>query len=182
MKRISLALLLTAAGIGNASAAGDLIWIYDHDEASGYAGVIAAADKKSEEPHYSILITCSQEDDWAMYISDLDVKALGDTIGKNGQPTFTISSTKAGKTETSEPYYPDISYNQEESRWEYSTIWDIGILDHLIDADQMALKGTGLDAPLPTEGMKDSLSKLKAFCGSLNSGGDSGTPEPNAAP
>src|SRR5262249_40225060 len=116
MKRISLAVLLTAAGIGDASAANDLIWVFDHDEAAGYAGVIAAADKNSEEPHYSILITCSQEDEWAMYISDLDVKALGDTIAKNEQPTFTISSTKTGKTETSEPYYPDISYNQEEAR------------------------------------------------------------------
>jgi hypothetical protein len=82
-----------------------------------------AADKKSEEPHYSILITCSHEDDWAMYISDLDVKALGDMIAKNEQPTFSIASTKAGKTESSEPYYPDIGFNQAEGRWEYSTIW-----------------------------------------------------------
>lgn len=194
MKRISLALLLTAAAIGSASAAGeaatnppaadavkDQIWVFDHDEASGYAGVIAAADKSSEEPHYSILITCSQEDDWAMYISDLDVKALGDTIAKNQQPTFAVSSTKAGKTETSEPYFPDIAYNQEETRWEYSTIWDIGILDHLADADQMALKGTGLDVTLPTQSMKESLSKLKTFCASLNAD-DSGNPQPNSAP
>ena len=182
MNRIFLAIMLTAAGIGGASAANDLIWVFDHDDTSGYAGVIAAADKNSEEPHYSILITCSQEDDWALYISDLDVKALGDTIAKNQQPTFTISSTKAGKTETSEPYYPDISFNQEEARWEYSTIWDIGILDHLIDADQIALKGTGIDTTLPTQTMKESLTKLKGFCGSLNSGDQSGTPEPNAAP
>jgi hypothetical protein len=181
MKRISLALLLTAATIGNASAANDLIWVFDHDETSGYAGVIAAADKNTEEPHYSILITCSQEDDWALYISDLDVKALGDTIAKNEQPTFTIASTKAGKTESSEPYYPDVSFNQEEARWEYSTIWDIGILDHLVDADQIALKGTGVDSTLPTQAMKESLGKLKAFCGSLNAD-DSGTAKPNAAP
>ena len=181
MNRLFLAFLLTAAGAGSASAANDLIWVFDHDEASGYAGVIAAADKNSEEPHYSILLTCSQEDDWAMYISDLDVKALGDTIGKNEQPTFTISSTKTGKTETSEPYYPDISYNQEESRWEYSTIWDIGILDHLVDADQMVVKGTGLNATLPADGMKDSLSKLKTFCASLNAD-ETGAPKPNAAP
>jgi hypothetical protein len=45
----------------------------------------------------------------------------------------------------------------------------------------VALKGTGLDTTLPTEAMKDSLSKLKAFCGSLNAD-EMGTPEPNAAP
>jgi hypothetical protein len=182
MKRIFLAIVLSVAGLGTASAAGDLIWVFDHDDTSGYAGVIAAADKNSEEPHYSMLITCSQEDDWALYISDLDVKALGDTIAKNQQPTFTISSTKAGKTETSEPYYPDVSFNQEEARWEYSTIWDIGILDHLIDADQISLKGTGLDTTLPTQSMKESLTKLKAFCASLNSGEQSNPPAPNGAP
>lgn len=180
-KRISLALLVTVAGIGSAAAAGDQIWVFDHDEAAGYAGVMAAADKDKEEPHYSILITCSQEDDWSIYISDLDVKALGDTIAKNQQPTFTISSTKAGKTDTSEPFMPDISFNQDESRWEYSTTWEISLLDHLVDADQIALKGTGLDATEPTQSMKESLGKLKAFCTSLTAD-ESGTPKPNSAP
>jgi hypothetical protein len=179
--RLSLALLITLAGIGTASAAADQIWVFDHDEAAGYAGVMAAADKNKEEPHYAILITCSQEDDWAIYVSDLDVKALGDTIAKNQQPSFTISSTTAGKTETSEPYYPDISFNQEEARWEYSTVWDISMLDHLANADQMALKGTGIDVTEPTQSMKETLGKLKTFCTSLNAD-ESGTPKPNSAP
>ena len=32
MKRVSLAILLIGAGIGSASAANDLIWVFDHDE------------------------------------------------------------------------------------------------------------------------------------------------------
>ena len=139
MKRVSLAVLLTAAGIGSAAAANDLIWVFDHDETAGYAGVVSAADKNNPAPHYSFLITCSQEDDWALYISDLDVKALGDTIGKNQQPSFTITSIKAGTAETSEPYYPDISFNQEETRWEYSTAWDISMFDHLVGVEQVAV-------------------------------------------
>jgi hypothetical protein len=182
MRRAGLAIVLTAAGIGSASAANDLIWVFDHDETAGYAGVVSAADKNKPVPHYSFLVTCSQEDDWALYISDLDVKALGDTISKNQQPSFTITSTKAGKAETSEPYYPDISFNQEEVRWEYSTMWDIGMLDHLVGVEQVAVKGTGLDVTLPTEAMQDSLGKLKGFCASLNSGNESGSKQPNGAP
>jgi hypothetical protein len=182
MKRVSLAILLIGAGIGSASAANDLIWVFDHDETSGYAAVVAAPDKDKPAPHYSFLITCSQEEDWALYISDLDVKALGDTISKNQQPSFTITSTKAGKAETSEPYYPDISFNQEETRWEYSTMWDIGMLEHLVGVEQVAVKGTGLDVTLPLDGMQETLSKLKGFCASLNSGNDSGNKQPNSAP
>lgn len=182
MKSVSLAILLVGAGIGNAWAANDLIWVFDHDETSGYAGVVAAAEKDKPVPHYSFLITCSQEEDWALYISDLDVKALGDAISKNQQPSFTITSTKAGKAETSEPYYPDISFNQEETRWEYSTMWDIGMLEHLVGVEQVAVKGTGLDVTLPVQAMQESLSKLKGFCASLNSGNASGSKEPNSAP
>ena len=50
MNRLFLVFLLTAAGIGKASAANDMIWVFDHDEASGYAGVIAAVDKNAEQP------------------------------------------------------------------------------------------------------------------------------------
>jgi hypothetical protein len=182
MKRLSLAILLSAAGVGNAAAANDLVWVFDHDESAGYAGVVSAAEKSNPEPHYSFLITCSQEDDWALYISDLDVKALGDTIAKNQQPSFTITSTKAGKADTSQPYYPDISFNQEEAHWEYTTMWDIGMLDHLVGVEQVAVKGTGLDLRLPTEAMQDSLGKLKGFCASLNSSNDSGNAQPKGAP
>jgi hypothetical protein len=182
MTRASLAILLMAGGITSASAASDLTWVFDHDEAAGYAGVVSAADKNNPEPHYPLLITCSAEDDWALYISDLDVKALGDTIAKNQQPSFTITSTKAGKSETSEPYYPDISFNQQEARWEYQMMWDIGMLDHLLGADQVSVKGVGLNLTLPSEAMRDSLGKLKGFCTSLNAGDQSGSKPSNGSP
>jgi hypothetical protein len=178
MKKVSLAILLASSNIGSASAANDLTWVFDHDEAAGYAGVVSAAEKDKPEPHYSFLITCSAEDDWGLYISDLDVRALGDTIAKNQQPSFTITSTKAGKPETSEPYYPDISFNQQEARWEFQTMWDIGMLEHLVGADQVSVKGVGLDMALPTQAMQDSLGKLKAFCTTLNAGGDDSGAKP----
>jgi hypothetical protein len=183
MKRASLTILLMTGGIGSASAASDLTWVFDHDETAGYAGVVSAAEKDKPEPHYSFLITCSAEDDWALYISDLDVKALGDTIAKNQQPSFTITSSKAGKAETSEPYYPDVSFNQQEARWEYQTMWDIGMLEHLVGVDQVSVKGIGLDVLLPTQAMQDSLGQLKGFCTSLNAAvDDSRTKQPNGAP
>jgi hypothetical protein len=172
MKRIGLAILISAVGIGSAAAAGDLTWVFNHDDTAGYAGVVATADKDKEEPHYSFLLSCSQEDDWALYLSDLDVKALGDTIAKNEQPSFTLVSTKGGKSETSDPYYPELSYNQEEARWEYSADWDTDMLAKLVGADRLAIKGTGVDLPLPTQAMQDSLGKLKAFCDKLNSADD----------
>lgn len=173
MKRLCATLLLTALPLA-AHAAGPLQWRFDHDESAGFLGVTDSAQADNPEAHYSFLMTCSTEDEWAIYVSDIDVKALGDVIAKNQQPTFTIATTKDGKSEESEPYYPDISFNSEESRWEYSTPWDTTILDHFMGVQSVKLKGTGLDVELPQTGLADAVKGFKAFCDTLDTGGGEG--------
>jgi hypothetical protein len=174
MKKLCATLLLTVLPLAAAHAAGPLQWRFDHDESAGFLGVTDSTEADNPEAHYSFLMTCSTEDEWAIYVSDIDVKALGDVIAKNQQPTFTISTTRDGKTEESEPYYPDISFNSEESRWEYSTPWDTTILDHLVGVQSVKLKGTGLDVQLPQTGLADSVKGFKAFCDTLDTGGGEG--------
>jgi len=174
MKKLCATLLLTAMPLATAHAAGQLQWRFDHDESAGFLGVTDSTQADNPEAHYSFLMTCSTEDEWAIYVSDIDVKALGDVIAQNHQPTFTIATTKDGKTEESEPYYPDISFNSEESRWEYSTPWDTTILDHLADVQSVKLKGTGLDVELPQAGLADSVKGFKTFCDTLDTGGGDG--------
>jgi len=174
MKKLTATLLLTVLPLCGAHAAGQMQWRFDHDDSAGFLGVTDSTQADNPEAHYSYLMTCSTEDEWAIYVSDIDVKALGDVIAKNQQPTFTIATTVNGKAEESEPYYPDISYNQEESRWEYSSAWDTTILDHLAGAQSIKLKGTGLDVDLPQTGLADALKGFKQFCDALDTGGGGG--------
>ncbi|MBN8996478.1 MAG: hypothetical protein J0H94_14755 [Rhizobiales bacterium] len=174
MKKLYATLLLTVLPLATAHAAGPMQWRFDHDDSAGFLGVTDSTQADNPEAHYTYLMTCSTEDEWAIYVSDIDVKALGEVIAQNQQPTFTIATTVNGKSEESEPYYPDISYNQEESRWEYSSAWDTTILDHLAGAQSIRLKGTGLDIELPQTGLADSLKGFKQFCDTLDTGGGEG--------
>ncbi len=99
------------------------------------------------------------------------MRPLGETIAKNEQPTFLIATTKDGKTTESQAYYPDISYNQEEAKWEYSSTWDTTTLDHLAEVEEIRVKGTGLDNALPKTGMAEAMKGFKDFCAALDTGG-----------
>jgi hypothetical protein len=187
MKKLSVALLMSTATLHGARAAEDLTWYFDHDEGSGFLAVVAEKDANSPEPHYPFLMSCSDSDDWNMVISDVDPKELGASIAGNQQPTVSLETTKDGKTEESEAFYPDISFSQTESVWEYSTIWDLATIEHLATVDEIRVKGTGVDRVLPTKAMKKSLEDFKTFCAGLNAaaggggggggdGGDSGAP------
>ncbi len=171
MKKLCATLLMTVLPLAGAHAAGQLEWRFDHDEASGFLGVVDSTEAENPQPHYPFLMTCSTEDQWAIYVSDIDVKTLGETIARNGQPSFTIATTKGGKSEESQAYYPDITYNQEEAKWEYSSTWDATTLDHFAGVDEIKIKGTGLDATLPKMGMADAIKSFKDFCASLDTGG-----------
>jgi hypothetical protein len=171
MKKLCATLLMTVLPLAGAHAAGQLEWRFDHDEGAGFLGVVNSVEADNPKPHYPFLMTCSTEDEWSIYISDIDVKALGETIAKNEQPTFLIATTKDGKTTESQAYYPDISYNQEEAKWEYSSTWDTTTLDHLAEVEEIRVKGTGLDNALPKTGMAEAIKGFKDFCAALDTGG-----------
>lgn len=174
MKKLCATLLMTVLPLAGAHAAGQLEWRFDHDEGAGFLGVVNSEEADNPEPHYPFLMTCSTEDEWSIYLSDIDVKTLGETIAKNEQPTFTIVTTKDGKDTESQAYYPDISYNQEEAKWEYSTTWDTTTLEHLVGVQEIKVKGTGLDATFPKTGMDEAIKSFKDFCAALDAGGGEG--------
>jgi hypothetical protein len=163
--------------------AGDLTWhVYSDDAQSGLLAVVDEDEIESPEPHYPFLMSCAADQEWTMFVSDIDAKRLGETIAEGDQPTFSLSATTSGKTAASGDFFPEISFSQMETVWEYSSIWDLGVLDHLLEADRVAIKGTGIDLNLPTKAMKAALAEFKAFCDKLGAP-DATEPAPdNGAP
>lgn len=171
MKRIALALLVSiaAAGFAAAQPGRSLTWFLYKDDGvpAAFLAAVPEGEEDNPEPHYPFLMSCSLEDDWTMIVSDVDPKQLGAAIANGEQPTFAlVVEGEAGKSESSD-YYPEIGFSQMEGLWEYSTIWDLATLDHLLTAKAIRVKGTGIDVALPTATLTKSLQDFKAACEKL---------------
>src|SRR4029079_10678392 len=116
--------------------AGDLTWHFFKDDqgSSGVLAVLDADEIDSPEPHYPFLLSCSLDQEWTMFVSDVDAKALGETIAGGEQPTFALVLSAGGNTTNSGDYFPEISFGQMEGVWQYSTVWDLSLLDQLVAA------------------------------------------------
>ncbi|HZP20893.1 MAG TPA: hypothetical protein VFB16_11890 [Bauldia sp.] len=178
MGRLLLSAIVALAG--GPAFAGELTWhFYKDDPNAGALAVVDSDEIESPEPHYPFLLSCSADQEWSMYVSDIDHKELGETIARGDQPTFAIAATTAGKEEKSGEFFPEIAFGQMEGVWEYSSIWDLGLLDHLAGADSIAIRGTGISVALPVKEMKASIAAFKDFCGAVGAGDGEG---PDASP
>ena len=152
---------------------GDYIWkVFGGDGAPASLLVIDKSRADDPEAHYKFFLSCTAAEPWIMNVSEVDAKALGKAIADGGQPSFGL--VLDGKTEDSGGYKPDIIYNQADSVWEYSTSWDLSLLDALSLATEIGIKGTGVDMKLPPEGMAAALSRFKADCNALQATTDEG--------
>jgi hypothetical protein len=172
MKRLAIAAALgTLFAVPAAAEEQNLIWYYFHDDQapSAFLAVVAEGEEDSPEPHYPLLLTCSLDDEWNMIVSDVDPKVLGTTIANGEQPTFALVTDKDKSAEDSGEYFPVISFSEMEGLWEYSSIWDLGALDHLVAAETVSIKGTGIERALPQKALKETVTQFKAFCEHLDS-------------
>ena len=178
MRKISLALATSVAAVGPAAAqTPSMTWyVYTDETPSAFLAVLAEGEIDSPEPHYPFLMTCAPDQEWMMMVSNIDAKQLGTTIANGEQPIFSlVVSTPSGKEERSD-YYPDMSFSQMAGLWEYSTIWDLGALDHLVAAKEIRIRGTGIDMALPTKAMTELLKQFKSSCEGMGEMG-AGDPE-----
>lgn len=169
--------LVFAAAPSVAATASGYVWkSFGGDGASASLLVIDKNNADDPEAHYKFYLGCTVSEPWTMNISDVDNKALGQAIADNKQPTFQLVVN--GKAEGEEgAYTPDIIFNQEDSVWEFSTNWDLSLLDPMLAATEIAITGTGVDLTLPTEGMKDAITQFKADCEALQATTDEGEPD-----
>jgi hypothetical protein len=176
--RLLVLLVLSLAAPAAAAAeegAGTFIWkAYGGDGASASLLVLDKSQVDNPEAHYKFFMSCTAAEPWMMNVSEIDAKQLGTAIAGGGKPTFGLLID--GKSDGGEDggYTPDIVYNQTDSVWEYSTNWELPLLDGLSTATEIAVKGTGIDVKLPTEGMKEALTQFKSDCEALQATTDEG--------
>jgi hypothetical protein len=187
MRSILKVALLVAAGLVPASAAGavDLssyTWkAFGGDGDSASLMVLAKSEVDNPDAHYAFFLNCTAVDQWMMNVSDIDAKALGTAIADGKEPTFDlVVDDKTNEGESG--YFPDIVYNQTDRVWEYSTNWDLGLLDDLSKAGKIAIRGTGIDVTLPTDGMTEALQEFKGSCEALQATDEGEGPDNEDAP
>jgi hypothetical protein len=169
--------LLFASDASGAAPLPGYIWkSFGGDGASASLLVIDKNNADDPEAHSKFYLGCTVAEPWTMNVSDIDNKALGQAIVDNKQPTIQIVIN--GKAEGEQgAYTPDIIFNQEDSAWEYTTGWDLSLLDPMIAGTEIAIKGIGVDLTLPTDGMKEAISQFKADCEALQATTDEGEPD-----
>jgi len=172
-------LLFVAAPSMAASASGFVWKSFGGDGASASLLVLDKNTADDPEAHSKFYLGCTVSEPWTMNVSDIDNKALGQAITENKQPTFQLFVNGKAVGEEEGAFAPDIIFNQDDSDWEYSTNWDLSLLDPLLAAQEIAIKGTGVDVTLPTDGMKEAITQFKADCEALQATTDEGEPDDN---
>jgi hypothetical protein len=144
------------------------------DGASASVMVVDKKEADDPEAHYKFFLSCMAAEPWMMNISDIDAKELGKTISDGGRPTFSLMLDGKAAGGDDGGYTPDVVYNQMDKVWEYSTNWELPLLDTVSTAKEIAVKGTGIDIKLPTDGMKEALTQFKTDCEALQATTDEG--------
>jgi hypothetical protein len=150
---------------------------YGGDGASASILVVNKDEADNPEAHYVFFMSCTAVEPWMMNASDIDAKVLGTTIADGGQPSFGLVIDGKADVDSGGGYFPDIIFNQLDGVWEYSTNWDLGLLETLLAAKEIGVKGTGINRKLPTDGMDAALAKFKTDCEALRGTTDEGESE-----
>jgi hypothetical protein len=172
---VSAAALLAPSAVSAEDAGAVYTWkAYGGDGASASVMVVDKKEAEDPEAHYKFFLSCMAAEPWMMNVSDINAKELGKAIEDGGRPTFSLMLD--GKAEGGDDggFTPDIVFNQMDGVWEFSTNWELPLLDTVGAAKEIAVKGTGVDIKLPTDGMKEALTQFKADCEALQATTDEG--------
>jgi hypothetical protein len=147
---------------------------YGGDGASASVMVVDKKEADNPEAHYKFFLSCMAAEPWMMNISDINAKELGKTIEDGGRPTFSLLLDGKSEGAGDGGFTPDLVYYQMDNVWEFSTNWELPLLDTVGAAQEIAIKGTGVDIKLPTDGMKAALTQFKTDCQALQATTDEG--------
>jgi hypothetical protein len=159
------ALALIAA---NHAHAASLAWQFTQDEESAFLGLVDPADKDKDEADYPFYMSCASTGDETTVVSDIDAKALGESIAKGDVPTF--SYVLDGQPDEEGGQVADIRFDEMGGVWQY--IVNGADYDTLLTAKTIKITGVGVDLDLPQADLAKSLQQFKDACDNLVSGGD----------
>jgi hypothetical protein len=174
MKRVLRGCQATVAafvlgGLAPANAA-DLVWQFSQDDESAFLGVVDAAAKQGQE-NYPFYMSCAATGDETTVVSNVDPKALGESITKGEVPSITYL-LDGQQQDNSGGEAADIRYDEMSSSWQYLIAG--ADYDLLLTAKSVKVKGVGVDLQLPDKDLAASLQKLKDACDKLLSGDEGG--------
>jgi hypothetical protein len=171
---------LVLGGLSPANAATNYIWQFSQDDESAFLGMVDANAKEGDED-YPFYMSCAATGDETTVISNLDAKALGESIAKGDVPSVSYLLDGQQQDDTG-GQVADIRFDEMSGTWQY--IIAGADYDLLLTAKAVKVKGVGIDLDLPQKDMAQSLQKLKDACDALLSsddgsdsenGGDTGT-------
>ncbi len=153
--------------------AGNMVWQFSQDEESAFLGVVDSTAKEGDENDYPFYMSCAATGDETTVISDVNAKALGESIAKGDVPSITYL-LDGQQQDDSGGEVADIRFDEMSGSWQYLIAG--ADYDLLLTAKNVRVTGVGVDVQLPEKDLAASLQKLKAACDTLLSGdeGDQG--------
>jgi hypothetical protein len=173
--------LLRVAGIvailpiwaAHAEEAKNYVWhVYHGEDPAASLAVVDKAEVDADEAYWPFFIQCSVDEPWTMTVAGVDAKALGAAIAAGTPVDFAFIIDGKSDAGDTGGYFPELSFSQMDGEWDYSVEWDLSVLNRLLAAKTLAIKGTGVDKALPTEGMAEALNAFKGLCASFENEGE----------
>ena len=147
----------------NPAHAANLVWQFSQDDESAFLGVVDSAAKEGDES-YPFYMSCAATGDETTVISNVDPKALGESIAKNEVPAISYLLDGQQQDDTG-GVVADIRFDEMSGSWQYLIAG--ADYDLLLTAKTVRIKGVGVDLALPEQDMTASLQKLKDACDGL---------------
>ncbi len=154
----------------NPAYAAELTWQFSQDDESAFLGAVDSAAKQGDES-YLFYMSCAATGDETTVISNVDPKALGESIAKGGVPS--VSYLLDGQPQDDAGgAVADIRFDEMSGSWQYMIAG--ADYDLMLTAKTIKVEGVGVDLQLPDKDLNASLQKLKAACDGLLSTGEDG--------
>jgi len=165
--RLGLAAMIMALAAPASAADGEIWRVYPVDGGGGTIAALAPGEADSPEPYWGFSMTCLPSQDWTANVSGIDAKALANAIAGGDSITVAVIADDNPDRTPISGFFPTISFGQMYGEWEYAFSFDLDSLDELGSAETLAVKGTGVDFSLPTDGTEDAFSKFRGLCVAL---------------
>jgi hypothetical protein len=154
----------------NPAHAAELVWQFGQDSESAFLGAADSSAKEGNE-NFPFYMSCAATGDETTVISNVDAKALGESIAKGGVPSVSYLLDGQPQDDTGGAV-ADIRFDELSGSWQYMIAG--ADYDLLLTAKTVKVKGVGVDLQLPDKDLNPSLQKLKAACDGLLSTGEDG--------
>lgn len=146
---------------------GDVWLVLPVDGGGGTIAAMAASEIESPEPYWRFAMSCIPGEQWEAIVSGVDAASLGGAIvGGSAVLVSVIADGDPDKVPLS-GYSPTITFGEMYGEWEFSFPFDLITLDDLGAAASLAVRGTGVDFALPSEGTKAAFAEFKTLCAAL---------------